>query len=249
MRIGAIIQARMNSSRLPGKILMPIGDKPMLQRVVERVAKAKQLTHVIVATTDTEADNETVLFLSKPPLTTLPKFLGRFYRGSEQDTLDRYYMAAKAHQLDIIVRITADCPLIDPEIIDRHVLAMLEHYNAVDYVTNALDRTYPQGLDVQVWPMDVLTRMWRMAKRPYAREHPGTFIVDCEDLFNTHHIINSVDLSHLRWTVDEQADLAFMNALHSHLPDIYPYNHQYILNILEKYPEISNINKHVMQIT
>jgi spore coat polysaccharide biosynthesis protein SpsF (cytidylyltransferase family) len=162
MRTVAIIQARMGSTRLPGKVLMDLAGEPMLVRVVNRVRRAERLDEVVVATTASPSDD--------------PIFEGcrqrgwAVERGSEKDVLDRYYRAARAHHADVVVRITADCPFVDAGLIDQVVGAFLG--GGYDYVSNVLEpRTYPRGLDVEVFRFSALEKAWQEDRDPSWREH------------------------------------------------------------------------------
>ena len=157
MNIVAIVQARMGSTRLPNKVLVDIAGKTMLERTVERIQRSTRVTKVIVATTDTESDNVIAQECER---------LGvRCFRGSEEDVLDRYYQAAKEVNADIVIRITADCPLIDPEIIDHIITRFIDEQP--NYASNVLTRTYPRGLDTEVFSMSTLKRVWEEAKQKH----------------------------------------------------------------------------------
>ena len=166
MKIIATIEARMASSRLPGKILKPILGKPTLERLVERVRRSKLIQDVVVATTDMPADNETGAACQQMKV--------NFYRGSSEDVLDRVLKAAQKFGADIIVELTGDCPLLDPEIID----AVIQHYlnNQYDYVSNVLIRTFPRGMDTQVFSTKVLDEVSQLTKDPADRENVSLFI-------------------------------------------------------------------------
>jgi spore coat polysaccharide biosynthesis protein SpsF len=161
MNIVAVIQARMGSTRLPGKVLRDIGGKTMLARVVRRMQCAASLSQVVVATTTSPADKAIVAECER---LGIPAF-----RGDEQDVLDRYYQAAQAHRADVVVRVTSDCPLIDPGVVDEVVRAFLDA--EPDYASNTLERTYPRGLDTEVMTMAALARAWREAQEPYQHAH------------------------------------------------------------------------------
>ena len=153
MTVGAIIQARMGSSRLPGKALADIAGVPMLGRVVDRVKQAHTIGTVVVATTTKQRDDGLGAYAATLDV--------EVYRGDEDDVLDRYYQAATLHKLDVIVRITSDCPLIDPGLADRVIQPLLAPGSQVDYSANTLRRTFPRGLDVEAVPFGTLARVWR----------------------------------------------------------------------------------------
>lgn len=197
--IVAIIQARTGSTRLPNKVLADIEGKSMLAHIIERV-KASSVDKVIVATTTNPQDE---------PIVDIAKQYGvDYFLGSEHDVLDRYYNAATRFRADSIVRITADCPLIDPHVIDKIVQAYLK--GNYDYVTNVIKRTYPDGLDTEVFSYSALQKAWLEATLPEDREHVTLYVWKRPDLFNHYSVEQDKDLSRLRWTVDTQKDLDFV---------------------------------------
>lgn len=231
-----IIQARMGSTRLPGKVLKDIVGKPLLSHVVERVLAIQRVDQVIVATTTKEQDNSIV---------TLCTQLGvSCFRGSEEDVLDRYYQAAKWIGADVIVRITADCPLIDPVVSEKVVDAYLR--GGCDYASNSLKRTYPDGLDTEVFSFEALEKAWREAKLPSEREHVTPYIWKNGNLFRLRNVMQKVNLSHLRWCVDEFEDLEFVRKVYERLYKpgrIFLMND--ILKLLEQEPSLMDINAHI----
>lgn len=194
----AIIQARLKSTRLPNKAMLDICGKPMLGRVIDRIKMA--IPDIIVATPDKEiaeyAESQGV---------------GAFI-GSESNVLDRYYQAAIGWA--DVARITSDCPLIDPDVINR----VVEHYHkGFDYVSNIMIRTYPKGLDVEVFSFNTLEKAWRRGRGVYDREHVTPYIYNHPDLFKLGNVENDNDLSHLWWTVDYERDLEFAREIYSNL--------------------------------
>ena len=184
-RVVAIIQARTGSTRLPGKVLEDLMGQPMLACVVNRTRRAKKLDAVVVATTTQPVDDAIV---------GLCKERGwPFFRGSEEDVLTRYYQAALAFKADVIVRITSDCPLIEPEIIDRVVNEFLVYYPKVDYVSNTLVRTFPLGLDVEVMSFGALKRAWQEDHNPAWREHATPYICRHPEKFKIRNVANDTD--------------------------------------------------------
>ena len=237
MNVVAIIQARMGSTRLPGKVLMDLAGEPMLARVVERTRRASSLASVVVATT-TEARDYGIdqLCMERD---------WDCFLGSEWDVLDRYYRAATAYRADCVVRITSDCPLIDPETIDRVVREFLRRQPSVEYVTNFVPRrTYPRGLEVQAIRFDTLERVWRQETVKAGREHV-TYHIDLHtELFDVFQIANSVDYSSMRWTVDTEEDLRFVSKIYEHFGhDRFSWRD--VLTALEKHPEWTAINEGV----
>ncbi len=179
MKVVAIIQARMGSTRLPGKVLQDLAGEPMLARVVNRAWQAELLDDVVVATTTQSTDDAIAHLCAEHDWLC--------FRGSEEDVLDRYYRSALAHQADVIVRITSDCPLIEPEIIDRVAQEFLERQPEIDYAYNGLSRrTFPRGLDTEVMRFDVLKRAWHEDLNSTWREHVTPYIYRNPDLFRIH---------------------------------------------------------------
>jgi len=239
MKVVAIIQARMGSTRLPGKVLMNLAGEPMLVRDVNRVQRARTVDEVLIATTTEGADDV---------IADLCHVKGwRCFRGNETDVLDRYYQAARTHRADIVVRITSDCPLIEPEVIDRIVRDFEHHQPEVDYASNILDRrTFPRGLDTEVMRFDVLERAWRDGKDSSYREHVTPYIYRNPHLFCLESMENSVDLSHLRWTVDTLEDLDFVQCIYNHFGhDRFSWRD--VLDVLETHPQWQGINSHIEQ--
>jgi spore coat polysaccharide biosynthesis protein SpsF len=271
MNIVAIIQARMASSRLPGKVLLDIAGKPMLEWVVERTQQAGLVDQVVVATTLDPSDDPVFGFCKDHDY--------RLSRGSLQDVLDRYYQTALQFQSDVIVRITADCPLIDPGLIDDAVKLLLFGTGTLplqsklsasrfDFVANRLPppwgRTYPIGLDVEVFTMDVLQQAWKRAIAKHQREHVTPYLYEgtpTDQLkykvpgspFSSamtpegHHIAlmhHTPDFGHLRWTVDTPEDLAVVRAIASHFGE-QPFTWLDILALVHQKPELNQINAHI----
>lgn len=238
--IAAIIQARMASTRLPGKALMDISGKPMLWHVIKRLEQSNLLRQVIVATSINKKDDAIEDFCKQQGVA--------FYRGSELDVLDRYYQAAKSYNTDLIVRITSDCPFIDSEVMDKAIIYLLENSNLFDLATNTIKRTYPIGLDVEVFSFSVLNICNKKAVKAYQREHVTTYIYENPDLFRVYSLENEEDLSSLRWTVDEAADLSFTREIYNRL---YPKKNFFfmrdIIRVLDEEPELIKINKDIKQ--
>jgi spore coat polysaccharide biosynthesis protein SpsF len=237
-RIVAIIQARMGSTRLPGKVLLPLEGEPVLKRVVDRVRRARTLDGVAVATTtEPEADGIQALCESEGWL---------FFRGDTDDVLDRYYRTAMEHDADIVVRITSDCPLIEPEVIDRVVGAFLSD-GSLDYCSNTIaPRTFPRGLDTEVLSFAALERAWRQDADPAWREHVTPYIYNNPERFRLRVVEDVVDRSEMRWTMDAPEDLAFCRTIYGHFGHDQ-FSWRDVLAVLEKHPEWAEINQHIEQ--
>ena len=234
LKIIAIIQARMNSSRLPGKVMADICGKPSLECILERVQRARSIHQIIVATTRDPSDN-VVVDLCK----TLQV---NCFRGDENDVLGRFWGAAKAVNAEIVVRLTADCPMIDPDVIDEVVSKFLSA--DYDYVSNTIERTYPDGLDVEVMSIDALGKADKQAIDPFLREHVTPYITGKRpDLgageFSTGQVKFEVGFSHIRWTVDTIEDLDRIRKLVSYLPEGYRWLQA--LSVATQEPELLGI--------
>jgi spore coat polysaccharide biosynthesis protein SpsF len=236
----AIIQARTGSTRLPGKVLTDIAGRPMLERVVERVLRSGRIDAVVVATTAHAADDAVAALAGR---------LGAgVFRGEEQDVLSRYVGAARQARADLVVRVTADCPLLDPDVLARVVDAACAA-PAVDYASNVITRTFPRGLDVEALFIDVLERVARVASSPAAREHVTHHILrERPDLFTTRSVEDDVDNSDLRWTVDEAADLEMVRQLYAALPlERGGTAYHELCAWVRAHPAVAGINAHVSQ--
>jgi spore coat polysaccharide biosynthesis protein SpsF len=236
MNIIALIQARMSSKRLPNKVLLPLEDKAVLEHVYLRLKHCKTLSDIIVATSRDETDKPIANFCKEKKI--------KYFEGSLNDVLDRFYEAAKKNKADAIVRITADCPVIDPFIVDEVVVDFLRG----NYDYSSLNGNFPDGLDCQVFKFKALEQCWREAKLPSDREHVGTFIEKTNpQLFNIGKYIkfkNLEDITNYRWTLDEKEDYQFLKEIFSKL-----YNKKKlfissdIIQLLEMEPHLKNINR------
>jgi spore coat polysaccharide biosynthesis protein SpsF len=240
MRTVAIIQARTGSTRLPGKILEDLAGEPMLARVVNRVGRARTLDAVAVATTVASTDDRVVRLCEARGWSV--------FRGSEEDVLDRYYHAALELKADVVVRITSDCPLIDPDIIDRIVGEFLALRPDVDYVSNGLERTFPRGLGVEAMSFDALERAWREDSNPAWREHVTQYIVRNPNAFRCANVANDEDRSYMRWTVDTIEDLTLVRRIYDSFRDD-TFGWRDVLHLVESHPDWLEVNKHIQQKT
>ena len=205
--IVAIVQARVGSTRFPRKVLTDISGATMLERVVERVREARSVERVVVATT-TATDDDAVEQLCR-------RIGVACFRGSEEDVLDRYHAAAHEHGASIVVRITSDCPLLDPALIDTVVDQVA---GGCDYAANVVRTTYPDGLDVEAMTVAALDRAWREAVRPHEREHVTPYLRDGGFRVGSVEETGRRDLGRLRWTVDEPEDLEFVRSVYERIP-------------------------------
>ena len=235
--IGCIIQARMGSSRLPGKTLIKLNQyRTTLDFVVNQLSFSALLDKIVIATTNLEQDNI---------IETNAKTLGiDCFRGSSDDVLDRYYHCAKKFQINTIVRITSDCPLIDPQIVDQ----VIRKYQSedYDYVTNTLSRSYPIGTDVEIFSFEILEKTWQKAILPSEREHVTLFIRNKKLNFKLGNLKNSKNLGRLRWTLDRVEDLNLIRKIVVKI-NKNPILMNDILNLFSLEPELIKINEHITQ--
>ena len=241
MKTAAIIQARMGSRRLPGKVLMDIAGKPMIQHVVERARRCESIDGVIVATSTSSDDDQ---------LADRCRDLGvDVVRGSEHDVLSRYALAAEKFRCQTVIRITSDCPLIDPEIVDN-VACEVVHNPGVQYACNFFpQRLFPRGLDVEAINARVLQQLNQKAVDPRHREHVTLGIYEKASRFNIASVSNRLDHSHLRWTVDTEADLKLVRKIFGYFADRNKdcFGYADIMRALTQNWHWCEINKEVLQ--
>jgi spore coat polysaccharide biosynthesis protein SpsF len=237
LKIVAIIQARMGSTRLSGKVLKDLAGETVLARVVNRVRRARLIDEALVATTDRVADDAIVEECSS--LSVL------VFRGDQDDVLDRYFRAAQLAKADVVVRITSDCPLIDPEITDKTIAAFLETRS--DYASNALVRTYPRGLDTEVMSSAALGRARKEARKPYEREHVTPYFYEHPAKFKILSVTGDADYSGHRWTVDTPEDLALVRAIYARLKGNSAFLWRDVVDLLDREPELMELNRSIMQ--
>jgi len=235
-KITAIVQARMTSTRLPGKVMKKVLGKPLLNYLSQRLQSAANIDDIILATTENPEDNS---------IAEQGKKLGlRIFRGSEHNVLDRFYRAAIVYQADHIMRITADCPLIDPHFLDL----LIEYYTTdrFDYVSNCAKPTLPDGLDAEIFTFQALEYAHQRAHRLSCLEHVTPYIRNHPDIFTIGSWSYTKNLSHLRWTVDEPDDFLFVQQV---IESLYPINPHFrtddILNLLYQRSELAQINNHI----
>jgi len=239
MKTVAIIQARTGSSRLPGKILLDIAGQPMLSHVVQRAKLATNLDEVVVATT-TGAEDDAVEYLCQ-------QSGWDYYRGDEHDVLDRYYQAATKADADHVVRITADCPLIDAGVIDLVVSEYRNCIDQVDYVSDFIpERTFPRGLDVEVFSMKALHEIWSTVSSPELREHVTLAFYKNPQTYRLKGVNNPRDYSQHRWTVDTADDLKLIRTIFKHM-ECNNFGWLEALAACEAHPGWAAINGHIHQ--
>ncbi len=238
MKVIVIIQARMGATRLPGKVLLPLGGKPAIQHVIERAKLIPGISQVIIATSTSPIDDPLAQFCDS---IDVPVF-----RGSENDVLDRYYHAALLYKADVIVRITGDCPLIDPVESGK----VIEKFFEMDcgYVSNTNPPMLPDGLDTEVFSMATLTKAWENAKKKSEREHVTLYIYSNPSEFKIGSVLYPEDLSLYRLTLDEGNDYALLREVFDILEKRGQFGYLYeIMQILKENPEIFEINQHIQR--
>ena len=233
LRAVAIIQARMSSTRLPGKVLADICGQPLIQRIIDRLRATPGIDLVVVATTTEPSDD---VIANWCVAHSLPVF-----RGSIEDVLDRFWQCAQRYKAEFIVRVTADDPLKDPEII-QHALALCASAPEIDYASNTLQPTYPEGLDIEVVRYSALEKAANEATLPSEREHVLPYIWKNPDRFELRSFSMKPDLSHWRWTVDKPADLEMVRSIFTQFSDQPLVGYREVISWLHDHPEILQIN-------
>lgn len=232
----AVIQARSGSTRLPDKVLLRLIDKSVLEHVVARVKKSRYIKEVVVATTILKEDLRIVKLCASKGI--------KVYCGSKNDVLDRYYQAARLFGADHVVRITADCPLIDPSVINKVVRVHLE--SKADYTANVVQYTYPDGEDTEIFTFEALKKAWEKAALSSEREHVTPYIRKHPELFHVKGVKFPQDLSGKRWTLDNAEDYKFIKAVYQKLyKKNYMFGMKEILRFLKMNPHVEKINQHI----
>lgn len=240
MHVTAIIQARMGSTRLPGKVLLPLFDKTVLGHVISRLQQSRLLNDIVVATTGLLRDDDVA--------EETKKYSARVYRGSEDDVLDRFFAASRLTPCDWIVRVTADCPLVDSGILDAMLRELQANEQQIDYLSNTLLRTFPRGLDVEILSESVLRDVSERTQDATDREHVTPYIYRHPDRYRLRSYENQTDYSHYRWTLDTPADWQLIQAIYGELYPIHPsFLWQEVLQLLEKEPHLTTINRAIQQ--
>jgi spore coat polysaccharide biosynthesis protein SpsF len=233
MKVTAIIQARMGSTRMPGKTLKDILGKPMLWHMTNRLKYSRYIEKIVIATTSRERDKVILEFADKYGLGS--------FAGSEEDVLDRYYQAAQKYGGETIVRVTSDCPLIDPQITDGIIKHYLDNRNKLDYVATGL--SFPDGLDTEVFSFDALKKTWHEAKMASEREHVTPYI-RISGKFRIDTVQCAEDLSRMRWTVDDERDFHLVSEIFNNLyKDGEIFYMKDILDFLKRRPKLLDLNK------
>jgi spore coat polysaccharide biosynthesis protein SpsF len=238
LKIVAIIQARLGSKRLPGKVLKKINGKPLLEYQVERLSRSKYIDQIVISTTKKEQDDPIIKFCNLRSIS--------YFRGAEHNVLSRYYETAKQFDADPIVRLTSDCPIIDPKVVDKVIETYINHN--YDYVSNTLKRTFPRGMDTEVFSYYALKKAHDEANQNYEKEHVTPYIYQNPSKFTLLNVEYQTDESLHRWTVDTEEDLLLMKKINSSLyKSSQPFTLEDILSLLAKHPEWKNINAHIEQ--
>ena len=235
-KVLAIVQARTASARFPGKVLADIEGEPMLVREVERAMRAEWVHELVVATTRKSEDDRIAELCRERGIA--------YYRGSSLDVLDRCYQAAKLHQAEIIVRLTGDCPLIDPGLIDQTISAFMAADPPVDFAANRLphEKTFPVGTDTEVCTFPALKQTWVEATKPHHREHVMPYLYEMPGRFRTLIIRSDRDYSRYRWTVDTEQDLELVRQVFAHFGGRSDFTWTDVLDLFEAQPQLLAIN-------
>jgi glutamate-1-semialdehyde 2,1-aminomutase len=234
VKVVAVLQARVGSTRFPNKVMRQIHGTPMIGLMLNRLSRSKRLNEVVLATS-TDARND-----------ALCSYVGRaghsVFRGSESDVLDRYYRAALAAGARVVVRLTGDCPLIDPEIVDSVVDTFFQQ--EVDYASNTITPTFPDGLDAEVFSFEALEAAWQNAREPFDREHVTPFLKR-ESRFTRASVVGDTDLSTLRWTVDEPEDFAVIQRVFDYFHPRHDFGWREVIGLQNEHPDWFMDNRHI----
>ena len=239
LKIVTVIQARMGSTRLPGKVLLPLAGKPLILRIHERINLSRYAGEIVIAITNDESDNQLFKLCKQNYLNV--------FRGNSLDLLDRHYKAAKELNADVVIKIPSDCPLIDPEIIDKVILYYINNREKFDFVSNLHPPSYPDGNDVEIMSFSAMENAWINAKKDFEREHTTPYIWENPEKFRIGNVIweSGLDYSMThRFTIDYKEDYEFIKKVYN---ELYEVNNKFglkdIIALLEKKPEIKKINE------
>jgi len=233
----AIIQARLGSTRLPDKTLIKIGDKTLIERVIDRITRSKSIKQMVLATTQLKEDDRLINFIQQK----YPKL--KIYRGDSTDVVGRFQKTADLFSADPIVRITGDDPFKDPEIID-HLLAIFSQ-GSYDYVSNTIKHTFPEGLDIEIFSLAALKKANREGRTPKDREHVTYYIWNHPEFFRLKNIVSDKDYSSIRLTVDYAQDLKLAQKIYNYFYPRTDFSYQEIIKLLKIKPELSKLNQHI----
>jgi spore coat polysaccharide biosynthesis protein SpsF len=229
----------MGSSRLPGKVILPLAGKPLLLRMYDRVAASKYVSEIIIAVTEDQSDNELAVLCQKNNL--------NFFRGSSVDLLDRHYKTAKKYNAEAVVKIPSDCPLIDSDIIDKVILYYINNSDKFDFVSNLHPPSYPDGNDVEIMSITTLEYAWINAKKDFEREHTTPYIWENADKFRIGNVLWETGFDYSmthRFTIDYKEDYEFIKRVYN---ELYHKNPKFelndILSLLKEKPELKKINE------
>ena len=234
LRVLAILQARMSSTRLPGKVLKPINGQPMILRQINRINRSKMINKLVVATSVQVEDLEIVSLCERYDIAS--------FRGSLEDVLDRYIQASKLHNYEIIVRLTADCPLFMPELCDEMISEFIS--TNIDYMSNRITLSYPDGLDIEIFSSEALRRLNSFSLTALEREHVTLGMYSRTREFSCRNFLSKKDLSNLRWTVDNERDLSFVRAVYDNFvghESTFTFNE--VLEFVKVNPDLSNTDR------
>ncbi len=239
MNVTAIIQAHMGSLRLPGKVLLDLEGKPVLERVVERTQRCRLIDRVVVATSTRDCDQVLVDFCKKINV-------GCFC-GDHDDVLSRFAETARAYPAKFYVRITSDCPLLEPSVSDQIIGAFLKKQPGVDYASNKIPQSFPRGLDTEIFTHEALEKANSQAREVYQRRHVTPYLYEHSELFRLLSITSDTDRADWRWTLDTREDLEFIRKVYAYFKGRSYFSWNDVLALLEKQPQLKEINKHVVQ--
>jgi spore coat polysaccharide biosynthesis protein SpsF len=235
-KIIAVIQARMDSTRLPGKVLADIEGKPLIWHIFNRLQKISSISEVVISTTNKSTDKPLIEFAKKENIA--------YFAGSQNDIIDRIYKTGEKFSCDVLVKINADCPLIDIKLIENGINLFISSKNKPDLVTNCVEETFPEGMQYSIFNFSIIKKIWLTLKESFWREYFYRFMLENKNDFSIINIKNEQDLSKLRWTVDYQEDLEFVKKIYNKL---YTKNQFFgmneIINVLKENPEIAKINE------
>jgi len=232
-----MLQARIDSKRLPGKVIAPIVRKPMIWHIINRLKHVKLADQIILLTTKKQSDKILIKIAEKNKISS--------FKGPINDVLKRYYLCAQKFSANIIIRITGDSPLVDPSLIDKMIEFFQSHQ--YDYVSNTLKPTYPDGLDVEIFSLNILQQLEKLAIKKSDREHVTSYIMENKSRFKTFNFKNKKDLSDLRLTVDEKNDLKLIRKIYTLMKPNTLFSLKTVLTLFKKNPTLLDINRNIMR--